>query len=70
MSSPSPKKEEKRGIGEEKKYVQLPPETVQLLSEASGIDNLNPNISRALSEDVSYRTRELAHVSPNLFIDQ
>ncbi len=52
-----------KGHHEDKKFVQLPPETVDDLAESVGINNLNQNISRALSEDVSYRARELAHVS-------
>ncbi|TRY71984.1 hypothetical protein TCAL_03953 [Tigriopus californicus] len=53
---------ERKASFEEKRYVQLPPESVHILAETVGIDSLNPNVSRALSEDVSYRTRELAHV--------
>eukprot|EP00095_Tigriopus_kingsejongensis_P010017 maker-scaffold1048_size67263-snap-gene-0.20 protein:Tk10017 transcript:maker-scaffold1048_size67263-snap-gene-0.20-mRNA-1 annotation:"hypothetical protein LOTGIDRAFT_118839" len=55
------KMEEKPHL-EEKRYVQLPPETVRILAQSSGFEDINPSIARALSEDVSYRTRELAHV--------
>ena len=49
---------------EEKKYVQLSPDTVSMLAESIGIsqNGLSANVSRALAEDVSYRCRELATV--------
>ena len=49
---------------EEKKYVQLSPDTVSMLAESIGIsqNGLSANVSRALAEDVSYRCRELANV--------
>ena len=53
------KKEERR---EDRKFVALPPETVQLVAETSGLSNLQPTVAAALSEDASYRARELAHV--------
>ena len=55
----SVKKEERR---EDRKFVALPPETVQLVAETSGLSNLQPTVAAALSEDASYRARELAHV--------
>ena len=65
MSAEKSKKEDggatKKGT-DEKKYVQFAPETVSIIAESLGIANLNSNISRALSEDVSYRCRELANV--------
>jgi hypothetical protein len=48
---------------EEKKYVQLSPDTVLHLAESVGLSNLNPSVARALAEDASYRCRELASVS-------
>ncbi len=57
----------KKDKTEERKYVQMAPETVQLLAEASGMDQLAPNVATALSEDATYRTRELAHVSFQIF---
>lgn len=48
--------------GEEKKYAQISPDSIEALAESVGIANLSLDVSRALSEDVSYRTRELAHV--------
>lgn len=53
---------ERKPSFEEKRYVQLPPESVHILAETVGIDNLNQSVSRALSEDASYRTRELAYI--------
>ena len=50
---------------EEKKFVQLAPDTVSMLAESIGIsaNGLSSSVSRALAEDVSYRCRELANVS-------
>ena len=56
----SVKKEERR---EDRKFVALPPETVQLVAETAGVSNLQPTVAAALSEDASYRVREMAHVS-------
>ncbi len=53
----------KKEKAEDRKYVQLAPETVMLLAESAGIDHLSPNVATSLSEDATYRTRELAHVS-------
>ena len=47
---------------EEKKYVQLSPDSVLHLAESVGLSNLNPSVARALAEDASYRCRELASV--------
>ena len=48
---------------EDKKFVQVSPDTVGHLAESVGIANLSPAVARALAEDVSYRCRELASVS-------
>jgi len=55
----APKKEKT----EEKKYVQLTPESVQMVAANLGLGQLQPEVSAQLSEDASYRLRELAHVS-------
>ena len=44
-------------------FVQMSPDSVRVIGETVGVGNMNPNVSRALAEDVSYRVRELAHVS-------
>lgn len=54
------KKEERR---EDRKFVALPPETVQVVADSVGVGNVAPAVAAALSEDASYRVRELAHVS-------
>jgi len=46
-----------------KKYVQMSPDTVSMLAESVGISGISGGVSRALAEDVSYRCRELASVS-------
>jgi hypothetical protein len=48
---------------EEKKFVQISPDTVLHLAESVGIANLSPAVARGLAEDASYRCRELASVS-------
>lgn len=52
-------------VKEEKKFVQLSPDTVSMLAESIGIsgNGISSGVSRALAEDVSYRCRELANVS-------
>lgn len=58
-------------VKEEKKFVQLSPDTVSMLAESIGIsgNGISSGVSRALAEDVSYRCRELANVGHfrNLF---
>lgn len=51
---------------EEKKYVQLSPDTVIHLAESIGLSNISPNVARALAEDASYRCRELANLCSQL----
>ena len=53
---------------EEKRYVQMSPDTVSMLAESIGIsgNSLGSNVSRALAEDVSYRCRELANICSQL----
>jgi hypothetical protein len=48
---------------EDKKFVQISPDTVCHLAESVGVANLNASVARALAEDASYRCRELASVS-------
>ena len=48
---------------DEKKFAQIAPETIQHLADSVGLSNVSPDIMRSLSEDASYRARELAHVS-------
>jgi hypothetical protein len=52
-------------VKEEKKFVQLSPDTVSMLAESIGIsgNNISTNVTRALAEDASYRCRELANVN-------
>jgi len=47
---------------EEKRFVQIPPENIVTAAESIGISSLNPNISRSLAEDATYRCREIASV--------
>lgn len=65
MSADKIKKEEKK-VAEEKKFVQFAPETVSVIADSAGATAINTNIARALSEDVSYRCRELSSVSVHL----
>ena len=47
---------------EDKQYIQLSPETVELIAETVGINNLDPSTAIALAEDASYRCREVANI--------
>ena len=49
-------------------FVQVSPDSVRVIGETVGISNMGPTVSRALAEDVSYRVRELAHVSDAFLI--
>jgi len=51
---------------EEKRFVQIPPENIVMAAESIGISSLNPNISRSLAEDATYRCREIASVCSQL----
>ena len=48
-------------------FVQVSPESVTVAGETIGITNLPGNVTRALAEDVSYRTREVASLA-SLFL--
>jgi hypothetical protein len=45
---------------EERRYVQLAPETVQNAAESIGIGDLSSSAASALAEDTTYRLREIA----------
>ena len=48
---------------QERKYVQLSPDSVVLAGESVGITNLPGTVTRALAEDVTYRTREVTSLA-------
>ena len=48
---------------QERKYVQLSPDSVVLAGESVGITNLPGTVTRALAEDASYRVREVVGVA-------
>ena len=48
---------------QERKYVQLGPDSIVLAGESVGLTNLPGTVTRALAEDVSYRTREVASLA-------
>ena len=52
-----------RGGGEERRFVQLGPDSVTVAAESIGINNLPVNVARALAEDASYRVREVASLA-------
>ena len=47
--------------GSEKKFVQISPDSIQLIAESAGYSNIS-SISKSLAEDISYRLRELIQV--------
>lgn len=55
---PPPKKPEKK-VPEGRKYAQIAPESVKIKAECVGIDDLDDAVAKALSEEVSYRLREI-----------
>ena len=52
-----------RGGGEERRFVQLGPDSVTVAAETIGINNLPVNVARALAEDTSYRVREVTSLA-------
>ena len=48
-------------------FVQVSPDSVNLAGESIGLTNLPGNVTRALAEDVSYRSREVASLA-SLFL--
>ena len=51
---------------DEKKYVQMSPDTVSMLAESVGISGIGNNVCRAVAEDASYRCRELTQICGQL----
>ena len=51
---------------EEKQFIQISPETVDLIAETVGITNLDPNTAIGLAEDASYRCREVVNICGQL----
>ena len=51
---------------DDKKYVQMSPDTVSMLAESVGISGIGSNVCRALAEDASYRCRELSQICGQL----
>jgi len=59
----SHKKKTNKKSGESRKYAQIPCDSIAVTAEANGISVLGEDIGRQLAEDVSYRLREVIHVS-------
>ncbi|XP_049782970.1 uncharacterized protein LOC126184581 [Schistocerca cancellata] len=55
---PPPKKPEKK-VPEGRKYAQIAPESIKIKGECVGVDDLDDAVAKALSEEVSYRLREI-----------
>ena len=47
----------------ERRYVQLPPDSVSVAGESIGLSNIPAPVCRALAEDASYRVREVASLA-------
>ena len=47
----------------ERKFVQLGPDSIALAGESIGLTSLQGTVTRALAEDVTYRTREVASLA-------
>ncbi len=48
--------------GSEKKFIQISPESIQLIADSAGYPNVPSILSKSLAEDTSYRLRELIQV--------
>lgn len=46
----------------EKKFIQISPESIELIADSAGYTNLPEILSKSLAEDTSYRLRELIQV--------
>ena len=49
--------------GENRKYAQIPYDSIVTAAETNGITGLQEEVAKQLAEDVSYRLREIIHVS-------
>ena len=47
---------------DEKKFIQISPESIELIAETIGYSNISSSVSKSLAEDTSYRLRELIQV--------
>lgn len=47
----------------EKKFIQISPESIELIADSAGFSNLPAVLSINLAEDTSYRLRELIQVN-------
>ena len=56
----------------EKKFIQISPESIELIADSAGYPNVPTIISKSLAEDTSYRLRELIQVKVDImfFINQ
>jgi hypothetical protein len=59
----SHKKKTDKKSGESRKYAHIPCDSVSVTAEANGVSALSEDIKKQLAEDVSYRLREVIHVS-------
>lgn len=51
----------------ERKFIQISPESIELIADSAGFSNLPSVLSVNLAEDTSYRLRELIQVTASLF---
>jgi hypothetical protein len=59
----SHKKKPEKKSGESRKYAQISYDSISVAAESNGISALSEDIRKQLAEDVSYRLREVIHVS-------
>jgi hypothetical protein len=59
----SHKKKTEKKSGESRKYAQISYDSISFAAEANGLIALSDDIINELAEDVSYRLREVIHVS-------
>lgn len=59
----SHKKKTEKKSGESRKYAQISYDSISCAAETNGLISLSEEVRKQLAEDVSYRLREVIHVS-------
>lgn len=52
----------------EKKFIQISPESIELIADSAGYSEISSAVSVSLAEDSSYRLRELIQVRVKLWL--
>lgn len=60
-------RDERRILSDEKRYAILSKDSIKLIADASGHEDIHDTVAGILGEDVSYRLREITQVSSSGF---